>query len=167
MRKPIRPLPRIISVLNNVRSLYNVGSIFRTADAYGVERIFLCGYTGAPPRVEISKVALGAERSVAWQHARSTVRVITKLKKEGWIESYEVLGDKPMQEIEVVFAKDRPALTLKRVSKPGRRAYASSGDLKPVLRGFGISVLTTSKGLMTDKEAKKQKIGGEVLCTIY
>ena len=89
------------------------------------------------------------------------------LKKEGWIESYEVLGDKPMQEIEVVFAKDRPALTLKRVSKPGRRAYASSGDLKPVLRGFGISVLTTSKGLMTDKEAKKQKIGGEVLCTIY
>ena len=89
------------------------------------------------------------------------------LKKEGWIESYEVLGDKPMQEIEVVFAKDRPALTLKRISKPGRRAYAGSGDLKPVLRGFGISVLTTSKGLMTDKESKKQKIGGEVLCTIY
>ena len=89
------------------------------------------------------------------------------LKKEGWIANYEVTGEKPMQEIEVTFATDKPALTLKRVSTPGRRSYAGFADLKPVMRGFGVAVLTTSHGLMTDKEAKKKKVGGEVLCTIY
>jgi hypothetical protein len=61
----------------------------------------------------------------------------------------------------------KSALTLKRVSKPGQRMYQGSRDLKPVMRGFGIAVVTTSLGLLTDKEARKQKVGGEVLCTIY
>ena len=55
---------------------------------------------------------------------------------------------------------------LKRVSKPGKRQYAGSEELKPVLQGYGIAVLTTSQGLLTDKEARKRHIGGEVLCTI-
>ncbi len=62
----------------------------------------------------------------------------------------------------------RPAITeLQRVSRPGLRQYASSDDLPRVLNGLGVSIVSTSKGLMTDKEARKMNIGGEVVCTVY
>jgi len=62
----------------------------------------------------------------------------------------------------------RPAITeLQRVSTPGLRRYASSGDLPRVLNGLGVCIVSTSKGLMTDKEARKMNIGGEVICTVY
>ena len=71
-------------VLNNIRSLYNVGSIFRTADGAGVEKIWLCGYTGFPPQSQIAKTALGAEQRVPWEHAEDAVAVIKKLKRQGY-----------------------------------------------------------------------------------
>ena len=70
-------------IAHNIRSLYNVGTMFRTADALGVDQLFLTGYTGQPPRKEISKVALGAEDVVPWKHYKSTTHLIKKLKKEG------------------------------------------------------------------------------------
>lgn len=77
-RRPVRVL------LDNVRSLYNVGSIFRTSDAAGVEKIYLGGITGKPPRAEIHKAALGAEKSVAWQYFENPVEIIQKLKADGY-----------------------------------------------------------------------------------
>ena len=77
-----------------------------------------------------------------------------------------VVGDDPKQDIEVTFYPEKPVLTLTRVSKPGRRAYTNVRDLKPVLNGFGIAILTTSQGLLTDKQAREKNVGGEVLCTI-
>lgn len=74
----------VVLVLDNVRSLHNVGSAFRTADAFLVEKIYLCGITGTPPNREIHKTALGATESVAWEHAASTMELVTKLKAEGW-----------------------------------------------------------------------------------
>lgn len=71
-------------VLNNIRSLYNVGSIFRTADGAGVEKIWLCGITGFPPRSEISKTALDAEDRVPWEHCKDTLSVVRDLKKQGY-----------------------------------------------------------------------------------
>jgi tRNA G18 (ribose-2'-O)-methylase SpoU len=68
----------------NVRSLWNVGSFFRTSDAMSVERIYLCGYTGHPPRKEISKTALGAEETIPWEHHVDPMSVLQDLKKEGW-----------------------------------------------------------------------------------
>lgn len=85
--------------------------------------------------------------------------------REGWLEKVEVVGEAPKQDIEVTFVPGKK-LTLSRVSKPGRRTYAKSADLRPILRGYGQAVLTTSQGLMTDAEARKKKVGGEVLCTI-
>jgi tRNA G18 (ribose-2'-O)-methylase SpoU len=76
--KPIRV------ILDNVRSLYNVGSIFRTSDAAGVEKIYLCGITGIPPRAEIHKAALGAERVVPWEYSKNSVELISRLKNEGF-----------------------------------------------------------------------------------
>ena len=78
-----RKMPLVV-VLDNVRSMYNVGSVFRTSDAYRVERILLCGITATPPHVEIHKTALGAEESVAWEHYVSTEEAVRQLKAEGY-----------------------------------------------------------------------------------
>lgn len=72
-------------LLDNVRSLHNVGSAFRTADSFRVEKIFLTGITGTPPHREIQKTALGATESVAWEYAEKTDDVIQKLKSEGYV----------------------------------------------------------------------------------
>ncbi|PIZ75560.1 RNA methyltransferase [Candidatus Peregrinibacteria bacterium CG_4_10_14_0_2_um_filter_38_24] len=73
-----------VAVLDNVRSLYNVGAIFRTSDAVMLEKLYLCGITGQPPRNEISKTALGADEIVPWEYSDSAVDVIKKLKKDGY-----------------------------------------------------------------------------------
>lgn len=70
-------------ILPNIRSRFNVGSIFRTADAVGVKKIFLTGYTPRPPHPKIDKVALGATESVPWEYRRQTALIIKKLKKQG------------------------------------------------------------------------------------
>jgi len=73
-----------VAVLDNVRSLYNVGAIFRTSDAVMLEKLYLCGITGQPPRKEISKTALGADEIVPWEYSDSAVDTIKKLKKDGY-----------------------------------------------------------------------------------
>lgn len=74
----------LVLVLDNVRSLNNVGSAFRTGDAFAVEKIFLCGITGTPPNKEIHKTALGATESVAWEYATETAEILKSLKTEGY-----------------------------------------------------------------------------------
>ncbi len=73
----------IVALLHNIRSLHNVGSIFRTSDGAGVDRLFLCGETGVPPRAEISKTALGAEELVLWEYWMDAKECILALKKKG------------------------------------------------------------------------------------
>ncbi|MBN1182739.1 MAG: RNA methyltransferase [Bacteroidales bacterium] len=72
----------IIIVLDNIRSLHNVGSVFRTADAFLIESVYLCGITGTPPHREIQKSALGATESVDWKYFENTIDAIEKLKKD-------------------------------------------------------------------------------------
>ena len=74
----------IVVVLDNVRSAYNVGSVFRTADAFPVEAIYLCGITGYPPHKEINKTALGATETVKWKYYKSTLEAISELKGLGY-----------------------------------------------------------------------------------
>ena len=74
----------LVIVLDNVRSHLNVGSVFRTADAFLIEAIYLCGITGIPPHRDIHKTALGATETVAWKHFASTMDAIEALKKEGY-----------------------------------------------------------------------------------
>jgi tRNA G18 (ribose-2'-O)-methylase SpoU len=75
---------RICLLAYNVRSLWNVGSFFRTCDAFNVEKIYLTGYTGSPPRKEIAKTALGAEEFIPWETARGPEPLVEKFKKDGW-----------------------------------------------------------------------------------
>lgn len=72
----------LILVLDDIRSLYNIGSVFRTADAFLIEKIILCGITATPPNKEIHKTALGATETVSWEHHENVLEVISNLKKE-------------------------------------------------------------------------------------
>lgn len=75
---------KIRFLAHNVRSLWNVGSFFRTCDAMNVEKIYLTGYTGVPPRKEITKTAIGAEEFVSWEQYQEPLEILQKLKDEGW-----------------------------------------------------------------------------------
>ena len=73
----------LIIILDDIRSLHNIGSVFRTADAFLIEKIILCGITATPPNKEIHKTALGATETVAWEHSENVLEVIEELKSEG------------------------------------------------------------------------------------
>lgn len=102
--------------------------------------------------------------SAPWSRIKE--ELLELLKKEQWIADVQVTGEDPHRSIEVTFSADRPSITIKRESRPGKRMYRPASELKPVLQGFGVAVLTTSKGLLTDKQARQQHVGGEVLCSL-
>lgn len=79
----MKKLPLIV-VVDNVRSMHNVGSLFRTSDAFRVSRLILGGISGCPPHAEISKTALGAEESVAWEHTDDVLACVEQLQSDGW-----------------------------------------------------------------------------------
>lgn len=101
-------------LLDNVRSLYNVGAFFRTADAAGVERLYLCGITGKPPKAAISKTALGAEETVAWEHSWDPLPLISKLRASGHeiaaiettVQAVDIFDWKPCFPVCVVFGHE-------------------------------------------------------------
>jgi len=79
----IRPLP-VCVLLDNVRSMYNTGAFFRTADAVAAQRLYLCGITARPPKAAITKTALGAEERVAWEHCWDAVETALRLRRDGY-----------------------------------------------------------------------------------
>lgn len=81
--KHVRKLPLVV-VLDDVRSLHNIGSVFRTSDAFCIERIYLCGITATPPHPEMHKTALGAEFTVDWKYMKSAVDAVDELKTNGY-----------------------------------------------------------------------------------
>lgn len=91
------------------------------------------------------------------------------LKNSGYVEDYEVIKDKFIDlKLVLKYEGKKPAVEdIKKVSKPGVHIYANKSNLPRVLSGFGVSIISTSKGLMTDKEARKQGLGGEVICRIW
>ena len=93
------------------------------------------------------------------------------LKDEGYIEGYRVLEEESRQKIRVSLRygeDDQPVVSgIQRASRPGRRAYAGADDIPLVLGGLGISILSTSQGVMSDREARRRHVGGEVLCNVW
>ena len=93
------------------------------------------------------------------------------LKEEGFIKDYKVVKNDVQGTIELTLKygdkKERVITGLKRISKPGLRVYAKSDEIPKVLNGLGIAIISTSKGIMTDKEARRQNLGGEVLAYIW
>ena len=93
------------------------------------------------------------------------------LKREGYIASFKVEGEGTTANlvVELKYGNDGEAVVsiIRRESRPGRRVYAGAAELRPVLNGLGISVVSTSKGLFSDRECREKNIGGEVLCTVW
>ena len=92
------------------------------------------------------------------------------LKKEGYITDYRIEGDGPKRElkVELKYYEGKPVIErVQRTSRPGLRVYRGKDDLPSVVGGLGIAIISTSKGLMSDREARAQGIGGEVICSVY
>ena len=102
--------------------------------------------------------------------SREKLGVAEVLKREGYIWDYEEIEAVPAKQLRIELKYgpngERVIQSIRRVSKPGRRVYSKSRDLRPVLNGLGISIISTSKGLVSDREARQQNIGGEVLCEV-
>lgn len=130
-------LPLVV-VLDNVRSLHNVGSVFRTSDAFRVERIILCGITATPPSAEIHKTALGAEDVVEWQYFESTVDAVAALRGEGCkIYSIEQCqGSIALQDFEIV-PGERYAVVLGNEVKGVQQVVVDASDGAIEIPQFG------------------------------
>jgi len=99
------------------------------------------------------------------------VEIAKILKEEGFINNYKLMGDGARRNIRIYLrygAKGEQVLSkLERVSKPGCRVYVNGTAIPKVLAGMGINILSTSRGLMTDRRARREKVGGEILCRVY
>ena len=122
----------------------------------------------------IARIKNAAQRKrgkVSTPASRMRARVLDVLQSEGYIRGYALIeqpGEHPQFEIELKYFDGEPVIVeISRVSTPGRRVYSSIGDLKPVKNGLGISILSTSKGVMSDTAARDANVGGEVLCRVY
>jgi small subunit ribosomal protein S8 len=106
---------------------------------------------------------------VAMPSSKVKLAIAKVLKDEGYIDAFKVSGDdvKPMLEIALKYYAGRPVIEkIERVSKPGLRIYRSKDDIPRVMNGLGIAIVSTSRGVMTDRKARATGVGGEVLCIV-
>jgi small subunit ribosomal protein S8 len=126
----------------------------------------------------IADMLTRVRNAIAAKHTRVDIpgsklkmEVARILKEEGYINNYTVKGEGPKYMIRVFLrydAKGASSIThLQRVSRPGRRVYVGSQEIKKVLGGYGVSIVSTSRGLMTGKRARAERVGGEVLAEVY
>ncbi|WP_410499344.1 30S ribosomal protein S8 [Chitinibacter sp. S2-10] len=106
--------------------------------------------------------------SVVMPSSKLKVAIAKVLHEEGYVESFLVSGEvKPVLTIELKYYAGRPVIErLDRISKPGLRDYRATGDIPSVMNGLGVAILSTSKGVMTDRKARANGIGGELLCIV-
>ncbi len=120
---------------------------------------------------KIRNASLAKHPTVDVRPSRFLVRILDVLKQEGFIRTYKALGETPAQRairVYLKYAKRTPAITqVIRVSNPGMRKYRSAATLPRVLGGLGVAVVSTSKGVMSEREAYRQRIGGEVVCYVW
>ena len=99
------------------------------------------------------------------------LEVVKILHREGFIKGFEVIKKVPQDNIKVALKygskREKVITDLKRISKPGLRVYVGKDEVPRVLRGLGIAILSTSQGLLTDREARRRGVGGEILCYVY
>jgi small subunit ribosomal protein S8 len=110
-------------------------------------------------------------KTVSIPASRMKVGVAQILKEEGFIADYTVEPGQPRSTLTLSLKYgefgEQVIRKIERVSKPGRRVYTAAAELKPVLRGMGIQILSTPKGILSDRTARRDKVGGEILCKVY
>lgn len=143
--KEAEKLPLIV-VLDDVRSLYNVGSVFRSCDAFRVEAVYLCGITATPPNAEIHKTALGGEDSVDWEYFKTTEEAVEKLKQKGFfVYSIEqVEGSTKLQNLSEAHGATTSDFRLQTSNSPKGYAVIFGNEVK----GVKQSVVDMSDGCL-------------------
>jgi len=117
----------------------------------------------------IKNAYLARKDEVVFPYSKMKLAIVNILKNNGYIREASELGDKK-KEIKVVLLyknKEAAMQEVKRISKPGRRIYVPAKELTNVKSGFGISIISTPKGIMTNKDARKANVGGEIICEVY
>ena len=110
------------------------------------------------------------KEGVAMPASTTKAAIAEVLREEGYIKDYEVSGEgvRKSLQVQLKYFRGNPVIEeIDRISRPGCRIYASSDQLPSVRNGLGVALISTSKGVMTDKSARKQQVGGEVLCTVF
>ena len=117
----------------------------------------------------IKNSLLRNHKKVQLPSSKFKVKIANVLKTEGYIIDYKVLDDqKPILEIDLKYNSGNPVIsTIERISKPGRRIFSSADSLPRINNGLGIAIISTPKGVMTDIDARKQKVGGEIICKVF
>ncbi|MBI1978002.1 MAG: 30S ribosomal protein S8 [Candidatus Omnitrophica bacterium] len=120
---------------------------------------------------QIRNAARAGKANVTLPGSKLTLKIAEILKRDGFIENFKLVEEKPKRFIRVhlkYMKGKQPAIqSLIRISKPGIRQYVNSEEIPRVLGGLGIAILSTSKGVMTDRDARTQKVGGELLCKVW
>lgn len=118
----------------------------------------------------IRNASMVKQKQVVMPHSKIKVNIAEILQQEGFIDAYAVMEDKPQSKLVLRLKytpQGRPVITgLERVSKPGRRYYSGAKDIPWVRSGLGINIVSTPKGLMTGRKARREKLGGEILCNV-
>lgn len=119
----------------------------------------------------IKNALMVRKKTVEVPYSKLKHQIVNLLVKEGWLKSVKTEGTGPKKKLIIelkYLSNNEPVIReIEMISKPGRRVYLGYRELKPVKQGYGIAIVTTNQGLMTDREAKKRKVGGEVICQIY
>ncbi len=119
----------------------------------------------------IRNAIMAKKKDVIIKRSGIIEQIIEITKREGFIDNYAIIEDSKQNKIKIYLKYDdsgKPVMeNLERISTPGRRMYISAEDVKSVMGGVGIAIYSTSKGLLTDKEAKDQGVGGELICKIW
>ncbi len=119
----------------------------------------------------IRNALMASYNSVDIPGSRMKINIAKVLKSEGFIKNFKLVDDKKQGIIKIYFKYDEKGVPtidgLKRVSKPGCRIYAKRDNIPKILNGFGINILSTSKGIITDKQAREMGVGGEIICSVW
>lgn len=122
----------------------------------------------------LTRIRNGAQAklpNVEVPHSKIKLEILKILKAEGYIKEFEVTNESKFPSIRIHLrynAKRQPVISrIQRVSKPGLRVYKSTGEMKPLRSGLATQIISTSQGVMTDREARRKRVGGEVLCEVW
>ena len=119
----------------------------------------------------IRNAQMRLSKNVTIPNSKFRIRILEVLKQEGYISDYKLLSDsnnKNTLSVDLKYSNGLPVIReIKIISKPGRRIYAKADSIPKIQNGLGLAILSTSKGIMTDNEARNQNVGGEIICRIF
>lgn len=119
--------------------------------------------------IRIKNAARARKETLTVPHSKVKEQILANLKKKNFVEDYKIETGKQdnWKDLVVTLSNDHRDIEVKRISKPGQRIYLKADEIKKVNGGLGLAIISTPKGIVTDEEARKQHLGGEVICQIF